>query len=196
MPVRRVPASRLDCGPGRRPAPSDRHARALRLASRQRGDVDDRGARLRPGHRERGGHGCRQSVWSEVGFGERSRPAADRHAARARTRPDATRANAADTTRANAADTTRADATHATSTDATTASQPAPEVKLSGRLQSLSGTCPAIRFTIGGTAVTTNAQTSFSRGKCTELRNNDDVEVKGRRQPDGSVVASEVKGEK
>ena len=69
---------------------------------------------------------------------------------------------------------------------------PGPEVELSGRVQALSGACPSVRFTLGGTVVTTNGQTRFRHGNCSELRNGDRVEVKGRRQPDGSVTAQEV----
>jgi hypothetical protein len=65
-------------------------------------------------------------------------------------------------------------------------------VELSGRVAGLSGTCPSIRFTLGGTVVTTDGETRFRKGNCRDVRNNERVEVKGRRQADGSVRATEV----
>jgi hypothetical protein len=50
-----------------------------------------------------------------------------------------------------------------------------------------------MRFTLGSTLVTTDGQTRFRSGNCqNHLRNNERVSVKGRRQADGSVRATEV----
>jgi hypothetical protein len=40
--------------------------------------------------------------------------------------------------------------------------------------------------------VTTKGKTKFKHGSCGSLENNDRVDVKGRRQTDGSVLATEV----
>jgi hypothetical protein len=45
---------------------------------------------------------------------------------------------------------------------------------------------------VDGTLVTTDAQTKFKRGSCDNLENTDRVDVKGRRQTGGSVLATEV----
>jgi hypothetical protein len=71
---------------------------------------------------------------------------------------------------------------------------PAPpdDVELSGRALLVLGECPRLRFFLSGTLVVTNAQTDFKNGSCGRLDNNDRVDVKGRRQADGSVLATEV----
>jgi hypothetical protein len=45
---------------------------------------------------------------------------------------------------------------------------------------------------LDGNSVTTNRDTSFKRGSCSDLENGDRVKVKGRRQILGTVVAREV----
>jgi hypothetical protein len=69
---------------------------------------------------------------------------------------------------------------------------PGGDVELDGRAQALSGACPNMRFTLAGTLVTTNKDTKFRRGSCDDLESGDRVDVKGRRQPDGSVLAKEL----
>ena len=49
-----------------------------------------------------------------------------------------------------------------------------------------------MRFTLPGSLVTTNKDTKFRRGSCDDLESGDRVDVKGRRQADGSVLAKEV----
>jgi hypothetical protein len=73
---------------------------------------------------------------------------------------------------------------------------PTDEVELSGRALLVLGTCPALRFVVSGTLVTTNEQTTFKHGSCDRLENNDRVDVKGLRQADGSVLAREVEQRK
>ena len=70
---------------------------------------------------------------------------------------------------------------------------PTGEVRLSGSIRQLSGRCPSVSFTVENTLVTTDRETRFKGGKCSDLDNRDDVEVKGVRLPDGSVSASEVR---
>jgi hypothetical protein len=65
-------------------------------------------------------------------------------------------------------------------------------VKLNGRAFLVVGSCPNIRFFVEGTLVTTDGQTKFKRGSCGSLESTDRVDVKGRRQTDGSVLATEV----
>jgi outer membrane biosynthesis protein TonB len=69
---------------------------------------------------------------------------------------------------------------------------PPSEVELSGRVQLLTGACPNMRFVVRGNLVTTNSETKFRHGPCRDLERDVRVEVKGRRQPDGSVSATEV----
>ena len=69
------------------------------------------------------------------------------------------------------------------------------ELRLSGRLSGLSGTCPAIRFTVDGTVVTTNGDTDFDGGRCADARNGAEVDVRGYRQPNGTVLARRVEFE-
>jgi hypothetical protein len=69
---------------------------------------------------------------------------------------------------------------------------PGGDVELSGRIQTLSGACPNMRITLPGSVITTNKDTKFRRGSCDDLESGDRVDVKGRRQADGSVLAKEV----
>jgi hypothetical protein len=57
----------------------------------------------------------------------------------------------------------------------------------------LSGRCPTLRFTVENTVVTTDDDTKFRGGKCGDLENGDEVEIRGIRLSDGSVAASEVR---
>ena len=64
--------------------------------------------------------------------------------------------------------------------------------ELEGAVSSLSGTCPALTFVVRSTTVRTNAATRFEDGPCVRIANGVRVEVEGRRQPDGSMLATEV----
>jgi hypothetical protein len=66
------------------------------------------------------------------------------------------------------------------------------DVRLSGRVDGLTGNCPALRFSIGGTIVVTTDDTKFSRGSCRDVRNGHEVTVEGRRQRDGVIEARRV----
>jgi hypothetical protein len=68
---------------------------------------------------------------------------------------------------------------------------PVEEVELSGRVQSLAGACPNLRFTVDGNLVTTNSDTRFRRGSCSDLRDRERVRLIGLRIS-GVVVAREV----
>jgi hypothetical protein len=69
------------------------------------------------------------------------------------------------------------------------------EVELKGLVSGLGGACPAITFIVNGVAVATNSSTEFDDGPCGGVQNGSNVEVKGIRQADGSVVAREVEME-
>ena len=66
------------------------------------------------------------------------------------------------------------------------------KTSVSGVLSGLGGACPARTFTVSGTKVTTNSSTQYDDISCATLANGTPVEVKGTRQLDGSVVATEV----
>jgi Domain of unknown function (DUF5666)/Putative binding domain, N-terminal len=73
---------------------------------------------------------------------------------------------------------------------------PEEDVELSGRAFLVVGSCPSLRFFVSGSLVTTNEQTKFRHGSCRDIENTDRVNVKGRRQTDGSVLATEVELDK
>jgi hypothetical protein len=68
----------------------------------------------------------------------------------------------------------------------------AQELKFEGRVSLLSGSCPTLRFTVAGRVVTTDRETTYSDGRCQDLRNNTYVVVRGFRQPNGTVDARRV----
>jgi hypothetical protein len=63
------------------------------------------------------------------------------------------------------------------------------EVK--GTVSALSGTCPAVTFTVGTRVVKTGSATMFD-DPCTGIRNGVRVEVKGTRATDGTFTAARV----
>ncbi len=67
------------------------------------------------------------------------------------------------------------------------------EVEVQGMLGAVSGTCPAISSTVGSTKFTTSASTRFDDAACSAFKAGDKVEVKGTRNPDGSIAASRLK---
>lgn len=74
--------------------------------------------------------------------------------------------------------------------------QPAPPsavVTVSGTIAGLTGSCPGVTFTLSGTTVVTTASTAYRENeRCTNLRNGRQARVRGRVQPDGSVLAELV----
>jgi hypothetical protein len=66
------------------------------------------------------------------------------------------------------------------------------ELKFEGKISSLSGSCPNLRFRLDNLTVATDTGTEFRRGDCSKARNGSDVTVRGFRQPDGSVLATRV----
>ena len=65
-------------------------------------------------------------------------------------------------------------------------------VEVDGNVASLSGSCPHLRFTIDGTLVLTDANTSFVKMSCGDMRIGIDLEVKGIPRSDGSILALKV----
>ena len=68
----------------------------------------------------------------------------------------------------------------------------APEVKLKGTVAGLGGACPSLTFTVNGSAAVTNSATRYEDGSCSSIQNGTRLEVKGPRQPNGSVLATKV----
>ena len=65
--------------------------------------------------------------------------------------------------------------------------------ELEGVVSGLSGTCPALTFTVRGSMARTNGATFFKHASCAQIQNGATVEVKGERQADGSLLAVQVK---
>jgi hypothetical protein len=69
---------------------------------------------------------------------------------------------------------------------------------IEGPLGGLKGTCPVINFGVNGYTVKTSAATIYypdvpaPGAKCEDLKSGTKVEVEGKRQPDGSVLAEKV----
>ena len=66
-------------------------------------------------------------------------------------------------------------------------------VEINGKAQSISGRCPSIRFELGGTAIITSSDTDFRKLKCTDVKKGVILTVQGLTQPDGSVLATQVR---
>jgi hypothetical protein len=69
------------------------------------------------------------------------------------------------------------------------------EAEVNGVVSGLTGTCPAVAFTVQNTRVTTSSTTAFNDTTCARVANGMRVEVKGARQPDGSVTASRIEAD-
>lgn len=68
------------------------------------------------------------------------------------------------------------------------------EVDMTGSLGARpAGSCPVITFTLNGATVVTSGTTRFDDVSCANLASGDVLRVKGLRQANGSIAASEVK---
>jgi len=71
--------------------------------------------------------------------------------------------------------------------------------EVEGRINagSLAGSCAArnLSFMVGTTKVITNASTQFKDARCEALKAGTEVEVKGARQSDGSILAVSIEGD-
>jgi hypothetical protein len=72
---------------------------------------------------------------------------------------------------------------------------PAPEprpVELEGRVDAMSGSCPAITFTVAGKSVVTSASTEYRKGNCGHVTPGAEVVVVGQQRDGHPVVASRI----
>jgi hypothetical protein len=69
---------------------------------------------------------------------------------------------------------------------------PVDPISLEGRVESLSGTCPALAFSLKGLTVYTSPDTDFNRGDCRDVRDGSDVDIRGVSMSDGRVRADKV----
>jgi hypothetical protein len=67
-----------------------------------------------------------------------------------------------------------------------------PPTTLRGDVSGLTGSCPAVTFTVDARTVAGNASTSFKGGNCQKLTNGDTVIVRGLLTPEGTVDAIEI----
>jgi hypothetical protein len=67
---------------------------------------------------------------------------------------------------------------------------------LDGRISDITGSCPAISFTLDEQVIRTSIATLFTGRTCAELKRNSRVEVTGLRQLDGSILAVRVNAER
>jgi hypothetical protein len=70
---------------------------------------------------------------------------------------------------------------------------PGGEFEIEGAMGGLSGTCPALSFSVNGFRIRTNASTTFENGACATLKSGTKVQVKGTRAADDVVTATLVK---
>ena len=69
-------------------------------------------------------------------------------------------------------------------------------VSVSGVLSDLQGACPETTFRFGSLVLGVNASTIFVGGTCADLKSGAELDVKGFRRTDGSVLATMVKFKK
>jgi hypothetical protein len=67
------------------------------------------------------------------------------------------------------------------------------EFTIEGSVGGLKGACPTVSFGVNGFSVTTSSLTVFEGAACSSLKSGDKVTVKGLKQADGSVAATNVK---
>ena len=66
------------------------------------------------------------------------------------------------------------------------------DATLTGSVSSLTGSCPALTFTLSGKTVVTTSSTTFSPGACGDVKNSVTVTVVGTAGTDGRVTAKSV----
>jgi hypothetical protein len=62
-----------------------------------------------------------------------------------------------------------------------------------GTIAGVSGTCPALSFTLDGKAVKTDAKTMFDQSACADVKNGAKAGAVGTTQTDGSLLALHVR---
>ncbi len=68
-------------------------------------------------------------------------------------------------------------------------------IEVLGSIQNPTGSCPNLTFSLGSDVIVTNAETRFRSNGCGALSAGIFVEVKGARQADGRILASEIEVE-
>jgi Domain of unknown function (DUF5666) len=66
-------------------------------------------------------------------------------------------------------------------------------VRVEGRVSSVSGSCPSLSMTVSGERVETSGSTDFRGGSCRNIRQGRRVEVRGERTGSGPIQAREVR---
>jgi hypothetical protein len=66
-------------------------------------------------------------------------------------------------------------------------------VTLSGTVESVGGSCPALTFVLQGRRVVTSGDTEFIKGDCRQLRDGTEVVAEGTPGADGRVRADSVR---
>jgi hypothetical protein len=69
------------------------------------------------------------------------------------------------------------------------------EVRVRGAIAAVNGACPARTLNVASRVVTTHARTRFDDVSCASLASGMEVEVRGSRQSNGSILASRIKRE-
>ena len=67
-------------------------------------------------------------------------------------------------------------------------------MSIEGSVSTLSGSCPALRFRLASWTVVTNRATLFEHITCAAIKSGSRLEVQGRSQADGSLLATAVDG--
>jgi hypothetical protein len=70
------------------------------------------------------------------------------------------------------------------------------ETEFTGSVAAVTGSCPALSFSVGGRSVKSTSSTEFKDGSCGDVKSGVMLEVKGTAEKDGSVTASRLKFEK
>jgi hypothetical protein len=67
---------------------------------------------------------------------------------------------------------------------------PTAETRVQGVVVSMTGTCPALTFTVGNTTVHTTDKTRFEGGQCSDVKDGVRAGIAGPRADDGSITAT------
>ena len=78
----------------------------------------------------------------------------------------------------------------------TPAPPPSKPVEFDGTINSLSGACPNVTFTVQGMTIVTDRSTDYAKSKCTDLRRGRDVSGAGMRQSNGTIKATDIRVDK
>jgi hypothetical protein len=65
-------------------------------------------------------------------------------------------------------------------------------ISIDGKIDSLSGLCPAVSFRLAGYAVTAGSNTTYSKGKCSDLSNGDTLNVDGTLTGSNTLAATDI----